>query len=222
LPAGNCGDNRDEEHGRRGPLSACARIATGPSMYEMEGPVPVSPRPACRLPGRHPRRDSRPAALVTGRPAAARGVAVAPPPWRASCPAAASGVTRPLHSSADCSASACRRALLRRRSHESVNAGHLTRPGVPRVTPGADPVFSSERFLRPVPRGAQGLSRITSRFFRHPQDAQRLSPVHEKSPRVCAQDYPHPWGQPAGTRRGGLALARVCEVRPVIIVSRRR
>jgi hypothetical protein len=68
-----------------------------------------------------------------------------------------------------------------------VNAGLLDPPGVPRVSPEADPVFSSERFLRPVERATQALSAISSRFFCHPQDIQRLSPVHRISPPDHAQ-----------------------------------
>jgi hypothetical protein len=68
-----------------------------------------------------------------------------------------------------------------------VNAGLLDPPGVPRVSPEADPVFSSERFLRPVERATQALSAITSRFFCHPQDIRCLSPVHPISPPDRAQ-----------------------------------
>jgi len=169
-----------------------ARMRTGPSMYEMEGPAPVSRRPARRLPGHRTRRDSRPAALANRLPGhRAR---------RDRCPAALAsrlpghrlrrGVPR-------CTGLPIARPPLATRHswcedpRESVNAGHLTRPGVPRVTPEADPGFSSERFLRPVPSAAQGLSRITSRFFCHAQDARRLSPVYAMSPRLHAQVHPH-------------------------------
>jgi hypothetical protein len=53
---------------------------------------------------------------------------------------------------------------------------------VPEVSLGADPVFSGERFLLPIGGVAQGLSQRSSRFFFHPQDIYRLSPVHGNFP----------------------------------------
>ena len=62
--------------------------------------------------------------------------------------------------------------------------------GVPRVSPEADPVFSGERFLLPMPLAAQGLSARTSRFFSRPQDICCLSPVHSRFPPRRAQLRP--------------------------------
>jgi len=144
------------------------------------------------------------------------GVTLVPPTWPASCPAAACGVTAvPSLSPAGCPAASCgvtcarspgkpitrpRRgkpiARLRRVPRSAAVVGTQSESGKRRsprparrfrVAPEADPVFSSERFLRPAEHGAQGLSGITSRFFCHPQDVWRLSPVHAISPLLRAQ-----------------------------------
>jgi len=65
--------------------------------------------------------------------------------------------------SADCSAGRWLRGPTGVRTPPSVP---VARPSdVPWVSPGADPVFSGERFLLPQMRAAQGLSASSSRFF---------------------------------------------------------
>ena len=56
--------------------------------------------------------------------------------------------------------------------------------------PGADPVFGGERFLLPIGRAAQGLSARSSRFFFHPYDIFRLSPMHSNFPPRRPQAHP--------------------------------
>jgi hypothetical protein len=144
------------------------------------------------------------------------GVTLVPPTWPAGCPATACGVTAvPSLSPAGCPTASCgvtcarspgrpiarpRRdepiARLRRVPRSAAVVGTQSESGKRRsprparrfrVAPEADPVFSSERFLRPAEHAAQGFSGITSRFFCHPQDIRRLSPVHALSPLLRAQ-----------------------------------
>jgi hypothetical protein len=142
-----------------------------------------------RLPGRVVRFGSRPAALGTRLPGRLARRDVRLRPWQA-----------------DRSATVCCIARCPRNPASPVNAGLLDPPGVPRVTPEANPVFSSESFLRPVASAAQGFSRITSRFFCHPQDIWCLSPVHTTSPLCRAQIRPQipgittGGGRPAGAK----------------------
>ena len=56
--------------------------------------------------------------------------------------------------------------------------------------PREDPVFSGEEFLLPIGPAAQGLSARSSRFFFHPHDICRLSPMHSNFPLRRAQAYP--------------------------------
>jgi hypothetical protein len=125
---------------------------------------------ADRSPGHLVRLGSRLAALTSRSPSCLVRRGVRPSPWQP--------IARP-----PC---ATWRSCPRNPA-SPVNAGLLDPPGVLRVTPEADPVFSSEEFLRPAVHATQALSAITSRFFCHPQDILRLSPVHPKSPPRRAQ-----------------------------------
>ena len=71
-----------------------------------------------------------------------------------------------------------------------LRAGCPALPSFPGVSPWVVPVFGGERFLLPIGRAAQGLSARSSRFFFHPHDICRLSPMHTSFPPGRPQPCP--------------------------------
>ena len=149
-------------------------------MYEMEGPRPVPPRTAdpvarvcalrrdicltglaSRLPGHRLRCDSRLAAFADRFPGRLVRLGSRRAALTSQLPSYL--VRRGVRSAALANRSLGHRVLRSASCPQNpaspVNAGLLDPPSVPWVSPEADPVFSSEEFLRPAERAAQGLFR---------------------------------------------------------------